>query len=186
MRMYVQIEGVDRQFRRLRGLDKELSDPTSFLKQAGVVLIDSSQKNIEAGGRPRWAPLSPVTVYLRARKRKGYREFKRGPNKGRVTEAAFNTEIAGISPLRDTGLLMASIGNSSRGGVYRLERGAITIGTKVKYAAPLHDGATTAGMIKGKKIPPRPFMFLSAADKRRIHGLAVTFVNNAIARSKKG
>ena len=181
MQVIVEIKGLDGAIKRLEAIDKGLTDLSPFFKQAGAAVVESSQANFRAGGRPKWQPLSPATVLLRARGRKGYREHKSGPNKGRVTPKTFDTFIAGMNTLRDTGLLMASVGSTSKGGIYKLTRGSITVGTALKYAAAQQEGVdNTKGLIKGKRIPPRPFLLLQPEEKQRIYSMAVRFVDKAI------
>lgn len=160
LRMHVEIKGLDNTIRRLDRLDSGLQDASPFLRQAGTEVIASSQRNIEAGGRPAWEPLSDATLMLR---RKGGE---------------------GARPLRDVGLLMASIGNPAKDGVWVLEKGAVTVGTALKYAAPQQFGATTGGMIPGKRIPARPFLKLQPYEEERIFDMAVRFVNRRIREAR--
>lgn len=173
----VHIEGLEELFMGLDQMEEGLDDFTPFLKPAGMVLVASSQKNFQEGGRPKWAPLSPVTLLLRAKSKSGYRQHKRGPSKGRITRRTFEKYIAGAKTLRDTDILMASIGNSGKGGVQRLTKTSITVGTALEKAEYLQDGVkSTKGWIVGKKIPARPFMVAQDEDKRNIHDLGIKFV----------
>ena len=180
----VNIDGVKREVARLHRIAGGLVDLSPFLKKAGVALVESSQKNFLVGGRPKWLPLSASTVEIRAKSKKSFRTHRRGLNKGRVTEKTFNKLIAGAKTLRDTGRLMASIGVPGKGGVYRLEPDSITIGTAVKYAEPQQRGATTKGFIKGKKIPPRPFLLVQPDDETNVIRLAREFADGVIDRNK--
>lgn len=180
MRTVIVIENADGAIRRLEAIDQGLTDVAPFLKQAGTVALESAQKNFQEGGRPKWTPISWATAILRAKGKKGYRE-----KSGLLTKRTFERFVLNAKTLRDTGLLMASIGNpSSSQGVYELEKDSITIGTAVKYARPLHDGVDfTKGFITGKKLPARPFMTLQDSDRERIYDLAVEFARKQTGKN---
>lgn len=174
--IHQEIDGMEEHLSKLDHLDKGLRDRTPLHKQAGLVVVAESQENFRAGGNPKWAPLTEATLLLRAQSKKGYRAHKRGANKGRVTKATFDKSIAGVKVLRDTDVLMASIGNASKGGIYEIDPAGITIGTALKQARYLHDGFETKGYIKGTKVPARPFLILSVKGKGRIFDLTEEFV----------
>lgn len=181
MQIYAEIHGIDETLKRLDHLDHGLSDRTPFLKQAGTVVLESTQRNFVEGGRPKWEPLSWVTPLLRATSRKNTVN-----RHGLVKQNAFEKYILNAQVLRDTGVLMASIGNPSGGGIYDLQRDSITVGTALKKARPLQEGvASTGGMIPGKRIPPRPFMFLQPVDKSRIYDMAVSFTGKRIEEARR-
>lgn len=180
--IHPKIEGLNETLGMLNFLDASLRDREPFHKQAGVIVVAESQENFRAGGNPKWAPLSEATLLLRARSKKGYRAHKRGANKGRVTKATFNKSIAGAKVLRDTDILMASIGNASGGGIYEIDPAGITIGTALKQAKYLQEGFETKGYIKGTKVPARPFLVVSINGERRILKAAKDFVKK---RSKE-
>lgn len=181
MEINVSVQGVDGVLQRLDRVDKGLNNQKPFLKQVGALLIASSQANFIAGGRPRWPALSETTLYLRARRMKDFRTHKSGPNKGRITEATFDKHIAGAKVLRDTGLLMASVGNTAKGGIYKLGDNAVTVGTKVRGAVAHQFGLTgTSGAIKGKKVPARPFLGFTEKDRVNTYDMAVVFVDKVI------
>lgn len=181
MRLHAEIKGLDGVMKRLDTLDKGLSDRTPFLKQAGTAVLESTQRNFQEGGRPKWEPLSWVTPLLRATSRKNTVN-----RHGLVKQNAFETYILNAQVLRDTGVLMASIGNPSGGGIYDLQRDAITVGTALRQARPIQDGvAQTKGMIPGRRIPPRPFMFLQDSDKSRIFDMAVRFTDQVVGEANR-
>lgn len=177
----VDIKGLDGVFRRLDRIDNSLSDRSPFFREAGAEVMASSGRTFRAGGRPKWKPLTETTVLLRSR---GARRHKRGGNKGRVTKASFDTLIAGMRPLRDTGLLMASVGVPSRGGVFELGKDYVRVGTALRQAAIQQFGGTTKGMIPGKKIPPRPFIGLTEGEKPKVFSMALRFVKKAVEKNK--
>lgn len=185
IRTEFEVKGVDSLLRKLDRLKGGIEDKSPLLEQAGVVLIESSQRNFEEGGRPRWEPLTETTLLLRAQSKAGYREHKRGENKGRLTAKTFNTYISGAKTLRDSGMLMGSVGNPSvEGGVYRITKNSIAIGTALKYAAPTQDGVKeTKGLIVGKQIPARAFIGAQQEDKDRIYLLAHEFVRERISEA---
>lgn len=181
MQVHIEIQGLEGTLKRLDNLDHGLSDRTPFLRNAGTAVLESTQRNFREGGRPKWEPLSWVTPLLRATGRKNTVN-----RHGLVKQSAFEKYVLGAQVLRDTGVLMASIGNPSGGGIYDLQRDSITIGTALKQARPLQEGvASTGGMIPGKRISPRPFMFLQPVDKSRIYDMAVRFVDQRVEEARK-
>lgn len=155
----VEIPGLTAELGKLDQLSDGLDDMSPFLKNAGQILITSSQQNFIEGGRPeKWVPLSDVTIALR---RKG-------------------DEYNDPQVMRDTNLIMASIGSPTQGGVYRLMPDSITVGTALEKAEPLHFGFVTSGFIKGKKVPARKFILAQDEDKLRIYDIAVEFVDDSI------
>lgn len=160
--IHPKIEGLPETLGMLNFLDEGLRDRTPFHKQAGMVVVAESQENFRDGGNPKWKPLSDVTIALR---RKG------GKNNN-------------PQPLRDTGQLMASVGNKSKDGVYEIDPAGITIGTALKQAKYLHDGFETKGFISGKKVPARPFLILSVKGKGRILEEAEIFVRRRTKEAK--
>ena len=103
-------------------------------------------------GQP-WLPLSEATRRARAR---------RGAGRGRGRGAKIARALLGPrQPLLDTGRLRNSITS-----VY--DSRSATIGTNVVYA-PVHQfGSKRAGRGRRTRIPARPYLGLSAADKRQI------------------
>ncbi|MCK5505692.1 MAG: hypothetical protein KAJ10_11040 [Thermodesulfovibrionia bacterium] len=172
----IEIDGLPETIGMLDTLDAGLRDRAPFHKQAGVIVIAESQENFIQGGNPKWEPLTETTLLLRAKSKKGFRTHKRGPNKSRLTKATFEKSIAGAKVLRDTDILMASIGNASAGGIYEIDRTGITVGTALKKAKYLQEGFETKGFIDGKKVPARPFLVVSIKGKKRILEAAVGFV----------
>lgn len=66
-----EIEGLDRLQRRINQLVSDISHPERPLKIAGVYLVGSVQRSMQAGGRPKpFAPLAKSTIAAR-RKGKG-------------------------------------------------------------------------------------------------------------------
>jgi phage gpG-like protein len=147
MEMKVDIQGreeVQALFVRLR--DK-LEDLQPFLKVAGLVVLESVNRNFMAGGRPAWVALSPTTI-----KRRGGK----------------------AQPLRDTGLLMASISPGAPDGWYKLTPESVEVGTTVPYA-----GAQQFGTKDGH-VPARPFMVVQPEDEDVIVQVALDEIDKAI------
>lgn len=170
MRLEVNTKGLDDLLGRLQ---KALGDLSGFFKSAGQVIVSSVNRNFIEGGRPTpWKPLNPATVLQRMQGTKGYRQIKRGPNKGRITKAtAENIGAAGFRILRESDVLMASIGAKSGNGVYRLTPHSLEIGTSVPYAA-VHQFGT-------KYIPARPFMVVQEEDVDDIVKIAIDMIAKA-------
>lgn len=180
----VKIDGLSETLGMLDTLDAGLRDRSPFHKQAGLIVIAESQENFIQGGNPKWEPLSEATLLLRARSKRGFRTHKRGPNRGRLTKATFEKSISGAKVLRDTGVLMASIGNAKAGGIYEVDSAGITIGTAIKHAKYLQEGFETKGFIEGTKVHARPFLVISVKGRRRILVAAEDFVNQRVKAAK--
>ena len=106
-----QLNNVDR---LLVNMGRKAKKPTVALKEIGLEMLLSINKNFEAEGRPnRWAPLSAMTLAMRRNKNK-----------------------ASSKILQDTGILRGSIN-------YQLtdDEQGVAIGTNIKYAAPHQYGA---------------------------------------------
>lgn len=107
------IEGEKELRRRLSKARRALTDFRPWLKQASLLAIETSQANIDAGGRPSWVALSPETR----------------PKDDPV-------------PLRDTDLLINSISDPAthEDGVFEMDNFAVEVGTNLEYAGPQHFG----------------------------------------------
>jgi len=107
------IEGEKELRRRLSAARRALANFKPWLKQASLIAIETSQRNIDEGGQPSWVALSGNTR----------------PGENPV-------------PLRDTGLLINSISDpkSHEDGVFEMDNFAVEVGTNLKYAGPQHFG----------------------------------------------
>jgi phage virion morphogenesis protein len=144
MRIEVDTKGLDALLGRLKAA---LGDLSGFFKSAANVVLESVNRNFIEGGRPTaWKPLKPSSI----RRRKG----------------TGNPRI-----LRDTGLLMASIGSRSGNGVYRLTPHSIEVGTNVPYAAAHQFGT--------KYMAARPFMVVQEKDVDDIVQIALDMITKA-------
>lgn len=108
MQAQVKITGLKETTDALSNFGESLQNLVPFLKAAGLVMLESSQRNFMAGGRPGWAPLTPATI--RRRRGQGTPE-----------------------PLRDTGVLMTSLAPLGA-DVFRLTPLSVEAGTNVPYA----------------------------------------------------
>ena len=153
--MSVGITGEKKLRNRLNQARRAMTDFKPWLKQAALVAIQSVQTNFDQGGRPGWVELSEETIRKRGS----------GATKGGAVE-----------PLRDLGILMASITSprASEDGIYDINNFKVETGTNLKYARPLHFGTEDG------HIPPRPFMFLMDKDESVITKLLVEFLDKSL------
>ncbi len=160
------ITGIQEVKDLLNQIRDNVQNVSSFLKNAGIVVVESVLKNFMAGGRPdAWEPLKESTLERRARGKSDYNVFKSGPKKGRWTKATAEKYIlAGAQPLRDTGILMASIGNPGGDGIFEMVENGLAVGTGVKCGW-FHQWGT-------KWMPARPFMMVQEADADTIARMA--------------
>ena len=179
----IEIKINKRQFNRLEkvtlGLGKYVSKPVKALKQIGLYMLGSIEKNFEEEGRPiRWVPLSPITI---ARRRKGKSPY-------------------GIRILSDTGNLKNSVSFK-----VKEDGSSVSIGTNVKYAPTHQFGSNIPKHVSLKKrskalkmlragktkkatkmispffrVPKRPFLMFQEEDVEAIRQIIVTNLQDAI------
>jgi len=173
MQMIVSIKGIEEIQAAINGFADRMSNPSQLLRAGGVLMLESVQRNFIEGGRPdRWVPLSQVTYLLRYRDKARFRTYSKGESKGRLTKASADNFVSGgAEPLRDKGLLMASIAPAE------MTDKSISIGTNAPQAQLLNDGGQARGFIKGSPmIPARPFMMLQDADRETLTKMAGDFI----------
>jgi len=159
----VNINNYDKIKRALEYIDKELTDFTIPLKQSGVYMLGSIDRNFRAQGRPTsWTPLSPLTI---ARRRKG-----KGTGSMRI--------------LQDTGRLKQSI--TTETAMRMKDKNALGVGTSVPYARIHQYGGTQKLFNTNKmaKIPERPFLFFQEEDKTAIDSIFDKYLTNIIKKFK--
>lgn len=170
----------------LVNMGKFATRPIKALKRIGVTMVMSTLKNFEAEGRPKWVPLSPMTLAMRRNKNK------------------MSAKI-----LRDTGNLMNSI-------TYAIvdDDTGVQIGTNVKYAGTHQYGGkikipartivpkhakVLSFMIGGKRvfatkvkqkartvvIPQRKFLMFQEEDKDDIRQILVEELMGVVKDTKK-
>ncbi|MEW6416167.1 MAG: phage virion morphogenesis protein [Pseudomonadota bacterium] len=164
----IQIDVDDREVLDvLAKLARRAGDLSPALRQIGEDLADSTQRRFATGTAPdgsRWAPNSPTTLlrYLASKDRpKGV--F--GKRDGKLTARGIGVAL-GKKPLVDSGNLASTIN-------YQVVDGGRTllVGSPQKYAAVQQFGAKKGSL--GKRapwgdIPARPFLGISADDRRSI------------------
>lgn len=154
--MKIGITGDKALKKRLNSARRAMTDFRPWLKQAELIAIESVQTNFIQEGRPdKWPGLKLATLLSRG------------------------AEVGGggrPKPLRDKGILIASIGAPKQhsGGVSIMDKFSLETGTQMKYARPQHFGT------RDGHIPPRPFMFLQDIDETRITILLVEFLDKSL------
>src|SRR3990170_308559 len=133
LNLQITVNGKEKVIADLENLSGRAKNLRPAFKVAGLFIMESTQRTFMAGGRPeRWAPLSAATL-----KRRG----------------------AGARILRDTGLLMTSIGRPSGNGIFSLKPFELRVGTNVPYAAKHQLGIG---------VPKREFLLLLPEDAEKI------------------
>jgi len=133
----------------LRKVKNSVKHMRAFFKTAGGLIIESVTRNFMAGGRPKWEPLTPSTIRRR--------------RQGEGTGAP--------KPLRDTNVLMVSIGRPSKDGIFEVGNKEVTVGTNVPYAR-YHQFGT-------RHMPARPFMMVQKEDEQKIVQAALDEIKKA-------
>lgn len=107
----------------LQRLAQRMGNLSPVLEKAGAILRNDALDNFKAQRAPDGTPWAPLKRATLAARRKG--------------KGAGNAQI-----LRDTGVLMNSIGSSGGYGIHQLTPTSVTIGTRVPYAAIHQNGGT--------------------------------------------
>lgn len=90
----------------LHVVEAAMLDASPLMQDVLLVMIRSTQLNFEAGGRPRWDDLADSTIQ---------RRFAKGM-KGKGAKKLGSLAVLGsIEILRDTGLLLQSVGGGASG-----------------------------------------------------------------------
>lgn len=162
-------------------------DPQSALAEIGEDVAESTRQRFASETGPdgrRWAPNSPVTI-LRYLDRKTRKTDKRGNATGTRKQGYFRQDgrfgdkgaalVAGKKILHGlSGSLAAQIG-------YRLEPGAVVVGSSMIYAAMMQFGGRKADFPQlWGDIPARPFIGLSADDERNILDILQRHIEQAL------
>ncbi len=162
----IKITGIQEVKDLLKQIQDNIANVSPFLKSAGIVIVESVMQNFMEGGRPDpWEPLKETTLERRARGRSDYKTYQSGQNKGRWTKGTAEKYImAGAQPLRDNGILMASIGNIAGDGIFEMVEDGLAVGTTVQAARFLQIGT--------KWMVARPFMMVQTEDVDTIAKMA--------------
>lgn len=129
------VNGVEQQLGRLGKIGSNIKNLQPAFKAASVLVMESVNRNFMEGGRPdKWQTLRPLTI--RSRKGSGSPE-----------------------PLRDTGMLMNSIGVPGQSGILAFTPWSVRVGTNVPYAKFHNDGIG---------VPKREFMILQEEDIEKV------------------
>jgi len=143
-------------------VEKRMGEISPMLTMAGMVMLRSIDENFRSEGRPtKWAPLRPLTKFLRS----GESNFK---------------------ILQDIGRLKGSISAK----VYaQSTRAEVVIGTNLDYAPLMHFGGMSKPntvqkggrtlRIGSHQVPARPFILFQDADLVAIEKLGLKHVEDA-------
>jgi phage gpG-like protein len=160
-RMNYKIKGIRELDDTLRGIIRGVDDFKEPLKQAGVYMYQSIDKNFQAQGRPsKWKKHHPLTTKLRGG--------------GRILE--------------DTGRLKASITSRGSGSKYQLSNSKLVIGSNLKARGSsrtlldIQQNGIPAGANKvfGRKgsggIPARPVLMIQDEDTEKIEQIFADYI----------
>lgn len=158
----------DKQVRAmLTRLATRVTDLRPVLSKAGDILrtdaLDNFKGQHASDGTP-WRGLSRATLLSRARRLSGGKGIHK--KNGQLRAGAVRV-MTGAKALLDTGVLRASIGQPSSGGIMQVTSNSVTIGSRIKYAA-IHQFGGKAGRGKKVIIPARPFIGMSKSAERNI------------------
>lgn len=164
----IQIEVDDREVLDvLAKLARRAGDLSPALRQIGEDMVDSTRRRFATGTAPdgaRWTPNSQTTL-LRYLGGKDRPRGLFGKRDGRLTAKGIGVAL-GKKPLVDSGNLASTIN-------YQVVDGGRTllVGSPQKYAAVQQFGAKKGSLGGGAPwgdIPARPFLGISADDRRSI------------------
>lgn len=158
--------------RTLRVVEAALEDPSDLMKDVLLVLIRSTQLNFEQQGRPEsWAPHALSTLLARMRKANKGRASNRGKDRILGAIGSFTALI-----LRDTGLLMQSLGAGASGafdaadGFGESDETSAILGTNRPGADALQLGNPA------NNLPAREYVLMQEQDEEDITQMAMDFV----------
>ncbi|MGG1219352.1 phage virion morphogenesis protein [Priestia endophytica] len=151
--MTYKVRGIEELDSTLQRAVRRMSDWKQPLKESGVYMYQSIDKNFQSGGRPsKWKGHHWLTKKLRG----------------------------GGQVLSDTGRLRQSVTSKGAGSKYQLSDSKLVIGSNVKargssrLLADIQQNGVPAGVNKvfGKPgkggIPARPFLLIQSEDEERI------------------
>lgn len=135
-----------------------------FEKIRDEVTIPSIDKNFEVGGRPRWEPLSPITLGMGAGQRGG-QEFIEAFATGGVR-----------SPLVKSGQMRKAATAKAR---FIIRDNEMHYGDwpEKRWFGPVHN---LKELSRRAKIPNRPFTLLQTEDQAAIQEITIEWVEDAV------
>lgn len=136
---FIEVKIDDKQLQQaLKKLADKTSDLRPLMQNIAGILEDSVEENFEQEGRPKWQKLAKSTIKQRS---------KKGHWPGRILQISQGGLTSSITSYYDS--------NSA------------LVGTNRKYAA-IHQFGGKAGRNKKVKIPARPFLKITDAEKHKI------------------
>jgi phage virion morphogenesis protein len=170
-------------FQRMR---ERMQDASPAMRVVASIMRTSVVRNFEKQGRPRWEPLSPVTLALRKRKKKGRKRKSKGsarkPKILRVQGFAggllgsISGEATANSAMVGTNKIYAAV---HQFGAKKGEFGTVTITRKI--ATSKRSGGSRIAkpyqmQVPWGDIPARPFLVLQDEDKEEIRKTLNNFI----------
>ncbi len=138
-------------------LESKMDNLSVPLKQAGLFMIGSIDKNFRSQGRPKkWINLKPATI----RQRRG---------------GGFAAKI-----LQDTGRLKQSIAMST------VSKSVVKVGTSVQYGKVHQLGSVSSTRRGVRVIPQRKFLLFQESDKIAIDKIFAKHISNQIKTVFRG
>ena len=150
------------------------------LKQCGILMLSSIDKNFRTEGRPkRWAPLSPMTIAMRRKKGKGAKILQdTGHGKGSIVYKVVSNQKVQIG----TGLDYMRI--HQEGGSIKIPARTIRP-VKAKALHWVSDGKDVFAMVvhqkaRTAKIPQRKFLLFQREDEKDIVRIFTEYLEEII------
>lgn len=133
------------------------------------VLIPSIRKNFEVGGRPRWEPLSPITLGMGAGIRGG----------GEFIASAASGLIGGRLPLNKTGQMRRHATAKAR---FMIRNNEMQYGNwpEKRWFGPVHN---LPELSKKAQIPNRPFTLIQQEDQVAITEVTGDWVEKQVNKN---
>ena len=165
--------------KRTREKAKDLRIP---LKQSGILMLSSIDKNFRAEGRPKkWAPLSPMTIAMRRKKGRGAKILQdTGRGKSSIVYKVVSNQKVQIGTNLDYMRIHQEGGSIKMPArdIYPVKARALhwvdpNTGEDV-FAMHVHQKARTA------KIPQRKFLLFQEEDKKNIVKIFTEYLEEII------
>lgn len=173
MKITVGVTGMNKVAKTIANIKKVPSN-TAVWRGVGAILYRDSMRSFQnqqaPDGTP-WAPLSPMTKWMRGYKR--LNAFRNTLKKKKLLHTKKYKRFTGMMKiLQDTGKLRGSV-------KVRVEQNAAVIGSALHYARIHQLGGYTTWKGKKYQVPARPYLGLSPSGQQDIVAIISTFLNKA-------
>ena len=181
----IEIKVDDEQVNALFGrLQTRMNDLTPAMKVIGEIVRTSVVKNFEVGGRPRWKPLSPVTLARRKGSKILYRQGPAGGLLGSIHYKADKDRVVigtnkVYAAVHQFGAKKGSFGTVTETVKAHMRRITQAFGRPVKPHKISVRAHTRQAKLPWGNIPARPYLMIQEEDWQEIRESLLEFITGA-------